>query len=104
MGQNRRYDLVGRDLDRWERRHRAKAGEPLGLSPEQLKLTGSRRDSREPIPVEARVDHRVVYDEPLVVEAVAVAWTDDAVLVRWTPTGSRTPVERWVWANAVRRR
>ena len=103
MGQNRRYDLVGRDIAKWERRERDR-GTPTGLSPEQLRLTGARRDAAQPIPVEAWVPYVVAYEEQRIVEAVAIAWTDDAVLLRWTPEGASTPVERWVWANAVRRR
>lgn len=104
MGQNRRYDLVGRDLDRAAARE-MRMPRPVGLTPEELATTGRRVDAPEPVPVRAMVRHRTVIEEGIPVEAVAVAWTQRAVLLRWSPDGDpQHAVHVWVWAGAVRRR
>lgn len=101
MGQNRRYDLVGRDVERADRA-RAERGTPLGLSIDEARATGRRRDAREPVPVTVRLQSQVAYVEPRVVEAAAIAWTDAAVLVRWL-SEDRQEHHAWVYAGAVTR-
>ncbi|GAA1955287.1 hypothetical protein GCM10009717_21580 [Agromyces allii] len=101
MTQNRRYDSrLDENLARAERLD-ASRGTPVPLSPEELRTTGRRVEAREPVSVEAWIRHRVVYEEPRLIQGVAVAWTTGAVLIRWSADG----VERftWVWASAVRR-
>ncbi|GAA4383314.1 hypothetical protein GCM10023152_33730 [Agromyces bauzanensis] len=102
MGQNRRYDLVGRDIERADRT-RAERGVALSLSVDEVRVTGRRRDAREPIPVIARLQFQVAHVEPREIEAVAIAWTDAALLVRWT-CHDRQEHCTWVYAGAVRRR
>lgn len=104
MGQNKRYPRaleadIARTGEQMERRPR-----PYGLSEAELQSSGRRRDAREPIPVTAWIPHRVMYEEPQLVEAEAIAWTDDGVLVRWTADYSMHPIHTWVWASAVNRR
>ncbi|WP_341998904.1 hypothetical protein MRBLWH7_000532 [Microbacterium sp. LWH7-1.2] len=102
MGQNRRYDLVGRDIEGADRL-RERTGSPIGLSIDEVRATGQRRDAREPIPVTARLQFQVALVEPREVDAVVIAWTDTAVLVRWcTPNGHEH--HAWIYAGAVRRR
>lgn len=104
MGQNNRYPelleheitKVGAAMDR--RLH------PVSLSEDELRSSGPRQDAREPIPVSAWIPHQVLWTEPQRVEAEAIAWTSDAVLLRWTPTYSSHPHHTWVWASAVVRR
>ena len=95
MGQNRRYDMLGKDFDRFERQE-ATRPRPVGLTNEQV--GAGRQDAVEPVPVRAWAPHLVAYVEQRLVEGVAVAWTRDAVLVRM---GDDTYV--WVWASGVRR-
>ena len=59
---------------------------PIGLTVDQVQSTGRRQDAREPVPVTAWVPHRVVYDEAQLIDAEAIAWTEAAVLIRWTGT------------------
>lgn len=56
------------------------------------------------MPVTAWVLHQVVYNEAQLIDAEAIAWTDGAVLIRWTPTHTTHPSCRWAYAAAVRRR
>jgi len=102
VGQNRRYDLVGRDIERADR-VRAERGTPVGLSIDEVGATGPRRDARVPIPVTAQLQFLVAHVQPREVEAVAMAWTDAAVLVRWTDE-DRLDHHAWVYAGAVTRR
>ncbi|MBN9177373.1 MAG: hypothetical protein J0I43_08430 [Microbacterium sp.] len=51
----------------------------------------------------ARLQLQVALVEPREVDAVVIAWTDTAVLVRWrTPNGHEQ--HAWIYAGAVRRR
>lgn len=102
MGQNRRYDVIGRDIERGDR-ERDKRGTVIGLSTDEVRATGRRREAREPIPVTAHVQFQIAHVEPREVEAVAIAWTGSAVLVRWSgPAGHQH--HAWIYAAAVRRR
>jgi len=104
MGQNKRYphlleaDIAraGAKIDRQLR--------PVDLSEPELQSTGQRQDARTPIPVTAWIPHQVLWTEPLLVEAEAIAWTRSAVLVRWVSHYSVHPHHTWVWASAVSRR
>lgn len=89
MGQNRRYDLVGRDIERSDRQ-RERIGSPIGLSIDEVRATGQRRDAREPIPVTARLQFQVALVEPREMDAVVIAWN-----------GHRSP---WPMAHAERSR
>jgi hypothetical protein len=89
----------------------AKVGEAIdhraqhyGLTRAELEASGRRRDAREPIPVDAWIPHRVVYEDPQRVPGVVVAWTDRAVLVRWRSLHGAAVWETWVRADAVERR
>ena len=103
VGQNRRYHLVERDVERAgqaaERRGRA-----VSLTVDQVRSSGSRVEAPEPIQVTAWVPHQVAHVEERTIEAEAIAWTRGAVLVRWVIPGTTYPVHAWVWANAVTRR
>lgn len=103
MGQVKRYDLVGADLERAADLE-ARRPQPIGLTIDQVRGTGRRHEAREPVPVTAWVPHRVVYDEAQMIEGEAIAWTEGAVLIRWTPAHSTQPSHAWVYAAAVRRR
>lgn len=103
MGQVKRYDLIGPNLEHAANLE-ARRPTPIGLTVGQVESTGRRQDAREPVPVTAWVPHRVVYDDPQLVEAEAIAWTDGAVLIRWVAEGSTQPSHAWVYAAAVRRR
>lgn len=103
MGQNRRYQIVERDVER-AGQAADRAPRPVSLTVDQVIGTGRRVDAATPVPVTAWVPHQVAYVEPLQVEAEAVAWTQRAVLVRWTPPGMSYPVHAWLWAQAVTRR
>lgn len=104
MGQNKRYPellegeiaKVGAAMDRRLR--------PVGLTEDELRSSGPRQDAREPIPVSAWIPHQVLWTEPQHVEAEAIAWTSDAVLLRWISPHSVHPHHTWVWASAVTRR
>lgn len=67
MGQNRRYDLIGRDIERGDR-ERDKRGTVIGLSIDEVRATGRRREAREPIPVTAHVQFQIAHVEPREVE------------------------------------
>jgi len=103
MGQNKRYPelleheiaKVGAAMDRRLR--------PVGLSEAELRISGPRQDARQPIPVVAWIPHQVLWTEAQRVEAEAIAWTSDAVLLRWTSSHSAHPHHTWVWASAVTR-
>lgn len=103
MGQVKRYDLVGADLERAADLE-ARRPVPIGLTVDQVRGTGRRQEAREPVPVAAWVPHRVVYDEAQLIEAEAIAWTAGAVLIRWKPPNSSQHSHVWVYAAAVRRR
>jgi hypothetical protein len=74
-------------------------GEPDSLSDAELQL------DREPLtrtPAPRPVRAWVRYGEvPLMVEAVAVAWTEYAVAIKWPAPGGGEH-RAWVWASAVR--
>ncbi|WP_162564419.1 MULTISPECIES: hypothetical protein [Microbacterium] len=91
MGQVKRYDLISANLEHAAQRD-ARRGAPIGLSVEQVADTGRRQDAREAVPVSAWMPHRVVYDEARLVDAEAIAWTEGAVLIRWTPPNSSQPL------------
>lgn len=103
MGQVRRYDLVGPNLER-AADIEARRPKPIGLTAEQVQNTGRRQEAREPVSVTAWVPHRIVYDETQLVDAEAIAWTEGAVLIRWISPHSNQPSHVWVYAAAVRRR
>jgi hypothetical protein len=75
-------------------------GEPESLSPLELQL------SKEPLtraPVPRPVSAWVRYGkEPVLVDGLAVAWTEHAVAIKW-PTSSGEH-HAWVWGSAVRPR
>lgn len=52
----------------------------------------------------ATVRYRVVYEEPRDIDAMAVAWTHGAVLVKYLDPMTRQDQIVWLYANAVRRR
>ena len=104
MGQNRRYHDTARDLEKWTA-HQERQPQPIGLSGNEVRASGRRQDARVPIPVTAWVQHRIDYTEAIRVEAEAVAWTPNAVLLRWSPTASPQHMQHaWVYAAAVQRR
>ncbi|MEZ3162208.1 hypothetical protein AB1K54_16970 [Microbacterium sp. BWT-B31] len=103
MGQVRCYDLIGPDLEHAANID-ARRPRPIGLTVDQVQSTGRRQEAREPVPVTAWVPHRVVYDEAQLIDAEAIAWTEGAVLIRWTPAHTTHPSHLWVYAAAVRRR
>jgi hypothetical protein len=76
------------------------SGPPQTLSPLELQL------SVEPLtkaPVPRPVKAWVRYGtEPVLVEAVAVAWTEHAVAIKWQTPGAEH--HAWVWGSAVRSR
>jgi hypothetical protein len=77
-----------------------RSGEPSSLSPLELEL-GKEPLTRPPIPRPVRAWARYG-QEPVLIDGVAVAWTDYAVAVKWdTPSGEH---RAWVWASAVRPR
>ncbi|MFF8186020.1 hypothetical protein ACF044_02010 [Microbacterium sp. NPDC016588] len=71
----------------------------MGLSIDDVRATGVRRDARQPIPVTARLQFLVAHVEPREVEAAAIAWADAAVLVRWTGEDGH---EHYTWVYEVR--
>jgi hypothetical protein len=75
-------------------------GEPESLSPLELQL-GMEPLTRAPIPRQVRAWVRYG-NEPVFVDAVAIAWTEHAVAIKWpTPNGEH---HAWVWGSAVRGR
>lgn len=103
MGQNRRYaGPLEVNVERAARED-ATHGTPVGLTPEQLMTTGRRQDAAQRVPVRAWIPYRVVYDRPELVEGLAVAWTNDAVLVRFVDERNGHDRHTWVWASAVTR-
>ncbi|MFB6612532.1 hypothetical protein ACFCVO_19585 [Agromyces sp. NPDC056379] len=69
----------------------------------RLRHLASRRvEAAKPIQVDAWTRHRVIYEDPRLVQSEAVAWTDGAVLVRWQRNGHDCYM--WVWSSAVQRR
>lgn len=103
MGQNRRYQLVERDVER-AGQAADRAPRPVSLTIDQVNATGLRVDAETPVPVTAWVPHQVAYVDAVPIDAEAVAWTKTAVLVRWTAPGATYPTHTWLWANAVQRR
>ena len=101
MGGNRRYDLISQNLDRaaqeWARRPTV-----IGLTDEQVRASGRRTDSAEPVPVAAWVPHQIAYTEQLLIRGQVIAWTRDAVLLRYVGSDGRES-HVWVWASAVQR-
>lgn len=103
MGENKRYpELLEADIARASAKIDRQT-RPIGLSEAELQSSGPRQDAREPIPVKAWIPHQVLLTEPQLVEAEAIAWTRDAVLVRWRSHYSVHPHHTWVWAGAVTR-
>ncbi len=104
MTQNRRYsEGIEREIEKvanaYERR-----GTPISLSVDEVRGTGRRRDlDQSPIPVTAWVRHRVVLDETKLLDALVVAYTDKAVLLKYADAAGNVH-HVWVWAGAVRRR
>lgn len=101
MGTNRRYaHRVDEQMDR-RVMEAAIRPSPISLSAEELDL------ERHPVPEGQRpvlVSAWVRYPETVIrASGVAVAWTDRAVLVRWTGADG-SDREAWVWASAVQRR
>lgn len=94
--------LLAKDLTEMNRRL-SRVAHPVGLSDDELHASGRRQDAATPIPVTAWIPHQVVVSEPQLVRAVAIAWTQDAVLVRWSPPASPVVHHTWVWASAVNR-
>jgi hypothetical protein len=97
MGENRRYGGgIERGLDEWLIR-----AEPVSLTAEELRTAGEKVTRPEHgVPVQAWVRFHESSIQPA---AEAVAWTDRAVLVRFTLRDGRVR-EAWVWAGAVTRR
>jgi len=74
---------------------------PISLSDEELDKEHARvTTATERIPVEAWVRYP---ETPIHTPAIAVAWTDRAVLVEWEVAGGGV-ARAWVWASAVQRR
>ncbi|MBS1673128.1 MAG: hypothetical protein JSS74_04105 [Actinobacteria bacterium] len=94
--------LLAQELTDVNRRLRWVA-HPVGLSDDELRGSGRRQDAVTPVPVSAWIPHQVLVSDPQLVQAVAIAWTRDAVLVRWSPPGSPVVHHTWVWASAVTR-
>lgn len=103
MGQNKRYQLVERDVER-AGKMAERAPKPVSLTMDEVAGTGRRVDATVAVPVTAWVPHQVAYVEAQPIEAEAVAWTQRAVLVRWTPPGASYPTHAWLWASAVQHR
>jgi hypothetical protein len=101
MGTSKRYaDHFDRLMDNRIASNAMTGGPPLSLTNQELEL------DREPLtrsPVPRPVTAWVRYGTTaLKVDAVAVAWTDHAVAIKWaTPAGEH---RAWVWASAVRAR
>ena len=104
MTQNRRYRTPLDDNLARTTRQAELRGTSIGLSSDELRISGRRVEARTAVPVQAWVRHRVIYEEPRLVEGEAIAWTDRAVLIRWTDTQNTNERLTWVWADAVRRR
>lgn len=102
MGQNRRYQLVERDVER-AGQAATRTPRPISLTIDEVAATGVRRDATTPVPVVAQVLHQVAYVESRQIEAEAIAWTNKAVLLRWTEPGAAFPTHAWVYAAAVTR-
>lgn len=100
MTQNRRYDMVGPNLERGDR-ERALRGNPVGLTVEQVRRTGRRVDLPEPVPVSAWVTHLVSFADTRLVDGTVVAHTDYAVAIRITNDEGGTHTV-WVYDGAVR--
>lgn len=102
MTQNRRYGTrLDENLARAARRDEAR-GTPIAPTTDELNTSGRRVEASEPIPVDAWIRHRVIYEDPRLMHGEAVAWTGGAVLVRWQRNGH--DCYTWVWSSAVRRR
>lgn len=100
MGTNKRYadqidQAQSRRVDEMIMRDRQPANlKTIELQLDEYALTIPPR----PVPVRAWVRYGEV---PLLVDAVAVQWTDRVVAVRWeTPHGEH---KAWVWSSAVER-
>lgn len=73
VGQNKRYaELLEEDFARASDKidHQVRA---VGLSEPELKGSSMRQQAREPVPVAARVPRQVLWTEPQLVEAEAIA-------------------------------
>ena len=103
VGQNRRFQLVERDVER-AGQTADRAPRPVSLTIDQVTGTRRRVDASDPVPVTAWVPHQVAYVEALPIDAEAIAWTQRAVLIRWTQPGASYPTHAWLWAHAVSRR
>lgn len=104
MGQNKRYPSILEGEIARVGESMSRRPDPFGLTEAELQSTGPRQDARTPLPVRAWIPHQVVYVEPQLIEAEAIAWTRGAVLLRWTVPGRSFEHHTWVWASAVTRR
>lgn len=103
MGTNRRYPDRADERADEIRLERAKNGAPVSLTTTEIRATGPRTTPNEPVPVVATIRYRVIYEEPRQVEALAIAWTRGAVLVKYADPLTRQDHFVWLYANAVRR-
>ncbi|GAA4374902.1 hypothetical protein GCM10023152_18180 [Agromyces bauzanensis] len=104
MGTNRRYPDRADERADEIRLEQAKLGSPVSLTTAEVRRTGHGAEAREPIPVNASVRYRFVYEEPRTVEGEAMAWTRGAVLVKYLDPVTNQDQFVWVYANAVTRR
>lgn len=92
--------MISPEIDRHEQAE-TRRPKPIGLTYPEVRATGRREDASTPIPVSAMVPHQIAYVELQRIEGHAVAWTRDAVMVRYAVGGRDSHV--WVWASAVNR-
>ena len=99
MGSNKRYaDLFDRLMDGRILEALMREMEPQSLTRAELDLEHEAL-TRPPLarPVRAWIRYG---ETPVQVDALATAWTESAVAVRWkTPNGEH---RAWVWSSAVR--
>lgn len=100
MGTSKRYaHVVDRDVDKRIAETIMRSGEPLSLTPAELQLDELPL-TRTPRPESVRAWVRYP-QAPLLVDALAVAWTPRAVALKWP--GPDAEHRAWVWASAVER-
>ena len=104
MGTNRRYPDLPDERRDTIALESAKRGSPVSLTTSEVRATGRRTEPPAPIPVLANVRYRVIYEEPRLVQAEAIAWTRGAVLIRYAEPEAHGDRYVWVYASAVRRR